>query len=221
MGSISGALAAEGEALGVLWVDAHMDLNTPSSSASMNLHGMPLAALLKLGDTQFSEMNAVWSRLQAEVVEGPGLPPSHVSWLGLRDVDEGEAVNFRTLPGALAITMQTIDHEGLAACIRLLEDWIWQTGIKRLWISFDVDSMDPLYAPGTGTAVRGGLTYREGHYLAECLHKTLFTSGSFCTLAGLDVVEVNPLLDRNNETARMAVGWVESLFGRQILREEI
>lgn len=216
-GSISGALSQFGPGLAVLWIDAHVDLNRPSQSPSGNLHGMPMAALNRLADASEGELGDVWRRLLAEVVPEPGLADGRSIWLGLRDVDEGEVANLKTLPNPLALTMQDVDEHGVQGAINKIEQHLLDTGAERLWISFDVDSLDPIYAPGTGTAVRGGLTYREGHLVAERLHRFLMSPDSRVRLAGLDVVEVNPLRDQQNETARMANEWVQSLFGKRIL----
>ncbi len=212
MGSISGAMQKKSR-LGVLWIDAHMDLNTPETSETKNLHGMPLAALTKLASGQTGQ-DPLWEEILSKL--DAGLPGECVSWLGLRDVDEGEVRNLALLPGCLAMTMQDVDREGVLGCVTRLKSWILERDISELWISFDVDSLDPIYAPGTGTAVRGGLTYREGHLLAELLHETIW-SEKLCSLAGVDVVEVNPLRDRDNETAKVATEWAASLFGKSIL----
>lgn len=214
MGSISGAMHKHSR-LGVLWIDAHMDLNTPETSASKNLHGMPLAALTKLSSGR-DGADPLWEEILSGLGPSHGLPGDQVAWLGLRDVDEGEVKNLARLPGSLPMTMQDVDRDGIHGCMHRLRRWIEARGISELWISFDVDSLDPLYAPGTGTAVRGGLTYREGHLLAELLHEMIWTD-EVCALAGVDIVEVNPLRDRDNETAKVATEWTASLFGKTIL----
>ncbi len=214
MGSISGALSTS-ENLGVLWVDAHMDLNTPETSETQNLHGMPLAALTRLHFEDRPE-DPLWQELTDGLGCSRALPGDRLAWLGLRDIDEGEVRNLSRLPGSLAMTMQDVDRDGITGCMRRLEEWVKTRGIDELWISFDVDSLDPLFAPGTGTAVRGGLTYREGHLLAEMLHEMIWLD-KVCALAGLDIVEVNPLRDRDNETAKVAAEWAASLFGKTIL----
>lgn len=98
-----------------------------------------------------------------------------------------------------------------------LDRWLRETGAAKLWISFDVDSLDPILAPGTGTAVRGGLSYREMHVMGELLYELFSVEGCPYSLAGMDLVEVNPLFDTNNETARTTVEWIASLFGKSIL----
>lgn len=212
IGSVSGALRAFGAGLGVLWIDAHMDLNTPETSPSGNLHGMPLAALTRLS----SPGSPVWEQILNSIVPVSGLEGSHLAWLGLRDVDQGEVQNLGRLPGAVAMTMKDVDRSGMPGCLDRLRQWIIETGMTHLWVSFDVDSLDPLFAPGTGTAVRGGLTYREGHLIAETLSQWIHED-KIVRLAGLDVVEVNPMQDSHDETAKVAVEWVSSLFGKDIL----
>ena len=113
--------------------------------------------------------------------------------------------------------MQDIDRLQLPALVEQFHSWMIRSKAKHLWISFDVDSLDPTLAPGTGTIVRGGLTYREGHFLAELLAEKLWDAKSPYRLAGLDVVEVNPIIDSQNETAKVAVEWLCSLFGKTIL----
>lgn len=212
IGSIAGALAKYGDELAVLWIDAHMDLNTPESSPSGNIHGMMLAALAGL-----TSNTPGWSSIVDDVVEKTKLDPKKIAWLGLRDVDPGEIANMNLLPGCYATTMQDIDAKGLKEVYLSIHQHLVASGAKALWVSFDVDSLDPIHAPGTGTAVRGGLTYREGHYLAELLHASMAKENAPFKLAGLDVVEVNPLIDTNNETAKVAVEWILSLFGKTIL----
>jgi arginase len=213
-----------GEDLCVLWIDAHMDLNTPETSPTGNLHGMPLAVLTKMVRSKIDSTKpdwldtslATWKSLE-EIVPEHCLRKDGIAWLGLRSVDEGEVSNFGNLDGSLALTMQDIDQFGLNESMNKLKNWIVDSGCKYIWISFDVDVLDPIFAPGTGTAVRGGLTYREGHFIAETLNEWLFGKGLECKLAGLDLVEVNPLCDQGNETARMANEWLCSLFGRRIM----
>ena len=212
IGSISGALNHYPSGLAVLWIDAHMDLNRPVQSPSGNLHGMPLAALSRLTDGA-----DIWHRLLHEVVPSPGLTPEGMMWLALRDVDKGEVDNLKELNGALALTMQDVDEVGVLGCMNRIFDHLAASGCTHLWVSFDVDSLDPVFAPGTGTAVRGGLSYREGHLIAETLRRMLDRSDATFELAGLDVVEVNPLQDQKNETAHVAVEWVSSLFGKRVL----
>lgn len=210
--SISGALAAYGSDLGVVWIDAHMDFNTPESSPSGNLHGMSLAALCGL-----RSQKPEWNEILSQVVGSTKLDPKRIAWIGLRDVDRGEVENLGVSSGASPMTMQDVDALGIKEVWQGVFERLRSNGATAIWISFDVDSLDPVFAPGTGTAVRGGLTYREGHYLAELIHATLLAPNATARLAGVDVVEINPLIDTSNQTARVAVEWVLSLFGKTIL----
>lgn len=217
VGSISGALEVCGSGLAVLWIDAHADLNTPDTSPSGHLHGMPVAALLAspsgtegIGDRQ-------WRRVRDEIVPPAPLRSDRVAWFGLRELDLGEQERIGDLKGRLAITMHDVDRSGIVECIEQFDRWIRASSAKKLWISFDVDVLDPVLAPGTGTAVRGGLTYREMHVLGEILYEKLQNTGCPYELIGLDVVEINPLSDTNNVTALTTVEWVASLFGKRIL----
>jgi arginase len=217
IGSVAAALHVHGPDLAVLWLDAHADLNTPSTSPSGNVHGMPLAALLGATDDSEGRPGEDWRRLLQEIVGDVPLRHERVSWLGLREIDPGEITRLKSLAGAFPITMQDVDRQGLIGQIEKLDLWLRRFNATKLWISFDVDALDPFEAPGTGTAVRGGFTYREAHLLAEMLRELLDEPGCPYQLAGMDLVETNPLQDRHNETARVAVEWVASLFGKTIL----
>ena len=216
-GSVAGALQATQGDLAVLWIDAHADVNTPDESLSGNLHGMPVAALLGRPVVGASSASLDWNRLLGTLVPEFRLAPDRMGWLALRDVDRSEQAAIRELPKAFAGTMQDVDRFGLERVVHGFFRWLEGTGARHLWVSFDVDALDPFLAPGTGTAVRGGLTYREGHLLAELLHEHLHAANAPTRLVGLDIVETNPLFDVNNETARMAVEWINSLFGKSIL----
>jgi arginase len=222
MGSVSGALKAVGTAdTAVLWIDAHMDLNTPSSSSTGNFHGMPVAALVRLENGEGSkdaDAPVYWNRVLEEIVPEPGLQTDNVGWLGLRDVDSGEVAHYAKLGMDTAWTMHDVDHLGIPAVLNEIDSWLRRIGAKKLWVSFDVDSLDPVLAPGTGTAVRGGLTYREGHLLAELLFEMLMSEKSPYELLGLDLVEVNPMEDIGSNTTIAAVEWVASLFGKRTMQ---
>jgi arginase len=182
---------------GVIWVDAHADCNTPATSPSGNLHGMPLAHLVGLGLPELVDLGHPGSKID----------PRHVVLIGLRQVDAGERVHLRNL-GMRAYTMRDIDERGLAAVAR--EAIIHVAGLPRVHVSLDMDSLDPRVAPGVGTPVPGGLTYREAHLLMEMLaesHK----------VTSLDIVEINPILDDGNQTAELAVELAASLLGARIL----
>ncbi len=200
-GSIAGAaahLASKGERLGVIWVDAHGDLNTPASSRSGNVHGMPLAALLGNGDKAMASIAG----------DQPALKPSDVALVGLRDLDQPERTHIRKW-GLSAFTMRALDERGVRM---VMEEAIAVAtrGTGGIWVSFDMDVIDPDEAPGVGTAVPGGMTYREAHLAMEMLADT-------GKLVGLDLVEVNPVLDERNRTAEIACELILSALGKRIL----
>lgn len=217
IGTLSAALN-HNSGMGVLWIDAHADLNTPDTSPSMNLHGMTLGATMRLPCNEGNEtMRAQWARILSDVVPERGLQPACVVWIGLRDLDEAE--RQRLIEGDIrrAVTMYEVDHFGLEAMMEHAAGFLERAGVTKLWVSLDVDVLDPFIAPGTGTGVRGGFNYREMHLLAEFLYELVGRHTSPFDLAGVDVVEVNPPLDRQNETARLATEWLGSLFGKRIL----
>ena len=182
---------------GVLWIDAHGDFNTPETSPSGNLHGMPLAALCGRGARELVDVGR----------PGPKLSPNDVAIIGVRDLDPAEKVALRE-SGIAIYTMRDIDDRGIAEVAReALRDL---AHLSRLHVSLDIDVMDPREAPGVGTPVAGGLTYREAHLLMEIL-----ADGG--TIASIDVVEINPILDTGNRTAQMALDLVASLLGKSIL----
>lgn len=192
------ALAARGEALGYLHLDTHPDSNTITTSPSGNVHGMPVAALL--GDNV--------PGLDSIAGDRPALRAEHVAMVGIRDIDAGELENLRRW-GVRVFTMREIDERGLRA---VMEDAleIVTTGTGGFHVSLDVDWVDPTIAPGVGTPVPGGATYREAHLAMEMI----YDSGR---MLSLDLVEVNPLLDERNQTAELAVGLVASAFGARTL----
>lgn len=204
-GSVAGAAAAMGEKgkrLGLIWLDAHGDAHTPESSASGNIHGMPLAHLLGHGDRDFSGISG---ELGGPV---PAVLPGHVAVVGVRDLDEPERQHLREW-GVTTFTMRAIDERGLRA---VMQDALAIAGRDTggVHVSMDLDWLDPVHAPGVGTPVAGGATYREGHLAMEIIAD----SGR---LTSLDVVEVNPVLDSQNRTAELAVGLVLSAFGQRII----
>jgi len=185
------------EPVGVLWIDAHADCNTPETSPSGNVHGMPLAVLLGRG-------------VDALVGIGRGgakLEPSDVILFALRDVDPGEREFLRRLSVGV-YTMREIDERGVAECAR--EALVRLSHRRRLHVSLDMDALDPVTAPGVGTAVPGGLTYREAHLLMELI-------ADDGRARSVDVVEINPMLDQRNRTASIAVELLASLLGQRIL----
>lgn len=196
IGSVSG-FAQGDKNIGMVWVDAHADLNTPDTSPSGNVHGMVVAHLLGLGDERFTN---IWGG-------GAVLKPEHVVMIGLRDLDAPERDRIHELD-ILAYTMKEVDQLGMA---RIAEETLERlSGCSQLHVSLDSDALDPSIAPGTGTPVPGGLTYREAHLLMELLAD----SGQ---VKSADIVEVNPILDHANQTARVMVELTASLLGRHIL----
>jgi len=196
MGSVAGAASHVGE-LGLLWIDAHADLNTPETTPSGNVHGMPLAVLLGRGDPD----------LLAIAGTEPAVKVEHTAILGLRDVDSGEAERIRRL-GITVHTMKDIDERGIGTCIKEALATV-TNGTDAFHVSLDMDALDPEIAPGVGTPVPGGLTYREAHLACELAADTK-------KLVSLDVVEVNPILDERNRTGKLAVDLVLSALGKTI-----
>jgi len=217
IGSISAALDRWGSDLAVLWVDAHADINTPEVSPSGNLHGMPVAALMGKSSGTSGPVDDDWEKLLLDGGSPTKLGPQNLGYFGLRSVDPAEQVQIGPDGGMFVSTMQDIDRYGVEHVLKGVRTWLQQSGATQLWISFDVDVLDPVLAPGTGSAVRGGLTYREAHLCGEMLHDMLQEASCPFSLAGVDLVETNPLFDTNNETAKMVVEWVASLFGKTIL----
>ena len=219
MATIPAAVDASEEPLGVLWIDAHADFNTPATSPSGNLHGMVLAAVcgLEPGDVS-AVQKAQWDRLLNGIAPNSRrMDPNRLVWLGLRDVDSGEAERISGFEPRNAISMHEIDRYGIGPMAEQAVARLKQSGAKRLWVSFDADVLDPQIAPGTGTRVRGGLTYREAHLLAEILHETLRADDPPFELVGVKIAEVNPILDQQNQTATLCVEWLSSLLGKRIL----
>jgi arginase len=197
LGSLVGMAQSRGGPGGVVWIDAHGDLNTPETSPSGNVHGMVLAAALDRAGAAFRR--AGWPL--------PAVVPGKIALVGVRSLDEGERELLRTL-GAKVFTMSEIDRIGVEPCMR--EALAHAAGAAFLHVSFDMDVVDPDQAPGVGTPVKGGLSYREAHLAME----TVAESG---LLDSLDVVEVNPILDRENATGQLAVELVASALGARIL----
>lgn len=218
LATVAAAVENYGDELGVLWIDAHGDYNTPDTSPSLNLHGMPLALLCGFDCGPIpGPAPDQWRRLQAEFVPELRLNPEHIIWFGLRDPDPGEVERILLHDPRRAITMTEIDLYGLPAMLEHSLEILDKGGVKKLWISFDVDVLDPFIAPGTGTDVAGGLSYREAHLLAELLHSHLKSAACPFDLVGCEIVEVNPVLDRVNETAKMGVEWATSLLGKRVM----
>jgi len=195
IGSLSGSAAAE--PIGAIWFDAHADLNTPSTSPSGNIHGMPLAALLGIGE--FGEQ---------EWATAPNLRSENVVLVGLRSADDAEKALLDEQE-LTVFTMSDIDRRGITAVV---DDAlaIATAGVDEIHVSLDLDWLDPTEAPGVGTPVRGGVTYREAHAAMEQVAAT-------SVVRSLDLVEVNPTLDRSNETAELATELAASTLGKRIL----
>jgi len=202
---------------GVLWVDAHGDINTPSTSPSGNLHGMVLGSALGLPSGLEGEADKHWNQILG-VFNNRVLPRENLFWVGLRNLDIAEKDRILQLPNRPARTMTDVDREGIARCVEAARDHFRTLGIKHVHVSFDVDVVDPSIAPGTGTTVTGGLTYREAHLAAELLHEFfLWPNDPNPRLVALDIVEVQPITDEQNRTARLAVELTASVLGKRIL----
>jgi arginase len=198
IGTVSGvARSAPGTRTGLIWVDAHADFNTPATSPSGNIHGMPLAILTGRGHPDLVGIGGPGASVRTE----------DVVIIGLRSVDVEEKRLLREA-GVRAYTMKDIDAYGAAHVVRSAIKGL--TEVDRVHLSLDLDAVDPEIAPGVGTPVRGGLTYREAHLLMELVNEAGIISS-------LDVVEINPILDVRNGTATLAVELVESVMGRRII----
>jgi arginase len=201
VGTISGvsqALRRKKERAGVLWIDAHADMNTPQTSPSGNIHGMPLACCIGHGPEALTHIFGY----------APKVDPKNVALVGIRDVDQLERPHVKD-SGVRAFTMRDIDERGMRA---VMEEAIQiaSAGTEGIHVSFDMDACDPEHAPGVGTPVRGGLSYREAHLAMEMV-------GDSQNIVSIEVVEVNPILDEANRTALLAVELVSSAMGKRIL----
>ena len=196
IGTIAGVLQHK-KKLGILWFDAHGDINTVETSPSGNIHGMSVAVSLGSGHERLLAIGGVEARLD----------PAKIVMIGIRDLDPGEKILLKTL-GVTVFTMHEIDIMGMAKvmaeAIRIVSD-----GTDGIHVSFDMDVMDPLHAPGVGTPVVGGLTYRESHLAME-----LVSAANIVTSA--EFAEVNTVLDNKNQTAKLAVALIGSLLGERL-----
>ncbi|MER1986211.1 MAG: arginase [Solibacillus sp.] len=198
IGTIAG-IAAHYNNLGVIWFDAHADLNTPETTPSGNIHGMPLAVSLGLGHPELTSILSGETKIKKE----------NLIIIGARSVDEGERVLIKEL-GIKVYTMHEIDRLGMAYVMEEALSFLAQQHVDGLHLSLDLDALDPLYTPGVGTPVAGGITYRESHLAMEMIQESeLLTSAEF--------VEVNPILDERNKTADVAVALIGSLFGETLV----
>ena len=182
---------------GLVWIDAHGDFNTPETSPSGNIHGMPMAALLGHGPPELVDIGRPGAKIQAR----------DVVMIGIRDLDPEERVALRN-SGIKVFTMHDIDEFGMAKIASQALSTL--SHVDRLHVSLDMDSVDPNWAPGVGTPVPGGLSYRESHLLMEILAESQ-------KVTSVDVVEVNPILDEQNKTAVLAQRLLMSLFGQRVL----
>lgn len=206
IGTVSGTAKAIRERLGrdiaVIWVDAHADINTPETSDSGNIHGMPVAFLTGLA-TDEADKPFGW------IAEDQKISTAKLVYIGLRDVDRGEKKILRD-HNIKAFSMHDIDRHGIGKVMDMALGWIGRD--TPIHLSFDVDALDPMWAPSTGTPVRGGLTLREGDFIAESVHET-------GNLVALDLVEVNPSLEKEgvSETVRAGVSIVRCALGDTLL----
>jgi arginase len=201
IGTVSGMsrlLRRRKRSLGLIWIDAHADMNTPRTSPSGNVHGMPLACLVGQGPRALTHIYGFAPKVDAK----------NVALAGVREVDQLEKPHVRR-SGVRAFTMRDIDERGLPAVMGEAIE-IASSGTEGFHVSLDIDSVDPREAPGVGTPVRGGITYREAHLLMELI----CDSGK---MMSMDVVEVNPVIDEANRTAALAVELVMSAMGNRIL----
>jgi len=197
IGTIAG-LANFYENLGVIWYDAHTDINTPETSPSGNIHGMPVAVSLGMGDERLINLEGYF----------PKIKPENIVYIGARSIDEGEKELISKL-GIKIFTMRDIDSIGMK---KVMEETIayLKSRTDGVHLSLDLDAIDPLYAPGVGTPVMGGISYRESRLAMEMLANSgLITSAEF--------VEVNPILDERNKTGALAVELITILFGKRLL----
>jgi arginase len=201
IGTVAGMsrhLGKNGQKLGLLWIDAHADMNTPQSSPSGNVHGMPLACIIGQGPP---ELTGIAGRM-------PMVDPQNVAIVGLRSVDDIERFNVRGA-GVHPFTMRDIDERGMRTVMQQAIHTV-SSGTAGFHLSFDLDAVDPAEAPGVGTPVHGGITYREAHLAMEIVNDSgLMTS--------LEMVELNPVMDVANRTAILAVELMMSALGKRIL----
>ncbi|HNN97220.1 MAG TPA: arginase [Pseudomonadota bacterium] len=201
IGTINGAanyFHRQGGELGLIWVDAHADMNTPATSPSGNVHGMPLSTVLGLGHDALTHVGGAGTRLR----------PENVALIGIRNLDAGEK-EFVRQTGIAYHTMTEIDQRGIYAVITDALDDLCRR-CSAIHLSFDLDGVDPLWAPGVSTPVPGGLTYREAHLLLEMV-------AARGILRSMEFVEVNPMYDNNHQTARLTIELALSALGKAIV----
>jgi arginase len=200
LGSVVGA--ARRRRLGLIWLDAHGDFNTHETTPSGNIHGMPLAAIAGYGDHRLVTLGG-------SEPEGAKIAPSNIAIVGARDLDGGERMLLERA-GVAVFSMEAVDRLGMCETMRRAIA-IAGRGTQGIYLSLDLDGVDPVFAPGVGTPVPGGLTFREAHLAVELIADT-------GKLAGVDLVEVNPILDIQNSTGRLAVQLALSAFGKRVWR---
>ena len=201
VGTVSGIAAfcrRQGKKFGLLWIDAHGDINTPETSPSGNIHGMPLAALLGFGVEELTGIGG----------ESPKIDARNVALVGIRSLDSGEKSRLKET-GVQVHTMSDIDRHGADQIMKKALARVTD-GTDYVHVSFDLDAVDPTIAPGVGTPVKGGLDYREAHLIMEVI-------ADAGVMTSLEMVEVNPILDQGNASAAFAVELVQSAFGKKIL----
>ncbi len=195
MGTVGGV--SHNSPVGLLWIDAHGDFNTPESSPSGNIHGMPLSVLTGEGDDILVNIGR----------KGVKVEPENIVLIGIRDLDEEERQRLNK-SDITVFTMRDIDEQGISSVLnKALMKFVH---LKNIHVSLDMDALDPVEVPGVGTPVAGGLTYREAHLLMEIISDT-------GKLASMDLVELNPILDNRNKTADLAVELIVSALGKSIL----
>jgi arginase len=196
IGSVRGA--ARNKKIGVIWLDAHADFNTDETTPSGNIHGMSLAALTGFGDKSLVQL---WDE------SIPVIDPNKIAIIGARDLDPGEKTNLKNA-GALVMGMEQVDRYGMVSVVEKAIERV-SKDVDGIYLSLDLDALDPQHAPGVGTPVPAGLTQREAHLACEMIAET-------GKLIGMDLVEVNPILDVQNRTAILAVEFALSALGRRI-----
>jgi arginase len=195
---IAGFAQPQHKRVGILWIDAHGDINTPETSPSGNIHGMPLAALLGFGPTELTSIGGAF----------PKVDPSNIALVGIRSLDPAEKKRLKET-GVEVHTMSDIDRHGIHRIMKKALARVTD-GTDYVHVSFDLDAVDPTVAPGVGTPVKGGLDFREAHLIMEVI-------ADAGVMTSLEMVEVNPILDQGNASAAFAVELVQSAFGKKIL----
>jgi arginase len=195
IGSIGGITARERS--GVVWIDAHGDYNIPQTSPNGNIHGMPVAVLTGIGLPELVDTGRAGAKVRT----------TDIVYIGTRNLDYDERSLLKK-SGIKIFSMKDIDENGMSSTVRDALGTL--NHLEKIHVSLDMDAIDPIFAPGVGTPDTGGLTYREVHLLMELLYE----SRKVCSM---DIVEINPVLDHQNQTAQLAVELAESLFGRSIL----